>query len=99
MKNFLHFYLIRDNNIVMLQKNYGLLKLCSRLVKISAWTFLLLGVFSGVGTIFGLGQNIPRWMGVPIILVYVFAFFLVYLIALIADLCLDIWQFLKKERI
>mgnify|MGYP001609672976 FL=1 len=82
----------------MIQKEYGFLRLSSRLLKIAAWTFLLLGILSGIGTILGAAQNIPRWMGIFIILVYVFGFFVVYVIAMMADLLLEMWQFLKKER-
>ena len=82
----------------MIQKEYGFLRLSSRLLKIAAWTFLLLGILSGIGTLFGAAQNIPRWMWIFIILVYVFGFFVVYVIAMIADLLLEMWQFLKKER-
>ena len=74
------------------------MRLGSRLIKIAAWTFLLLGVSSGIATLVSPSGNTPRWMGVYFILICGFAFALVYFITLIGDLLLEIWQFLKKER-
>lgn len=74
------------------------MRLGSRLIKIAAWTFLLLGLSSGLATLVSPELNAPRWMGVYYILIYGFAFLLVYFIALIGDLLLEVWQFLKKER-
>lgn len=74
------------------------MRLCSRLIKIAAWTFLLLGASSGIATLVSPAGNTPRWMGVYFILICGFAFVLVYFITLIGDLLLEIWQFLKKER-
>jgi len=79
----------------MKQKEFKFYKLSSRLVKIAAWTFLLFGISHGVGLFF-VGQ--ARWLGVPMIVLYAFGVFLIYLVAMIADLLLEIWQFLKKER-
>lgn len=74
------------------------MRFCSRLIKIAAWTFLLLGASSGIATLVSPTGNTPRWMGVYFILIYGFAFLLVYFISLIGDLLLEVWQFLKKER-
>ena len=74
------------------------MRLCSRLIKIAAWTFLLLGASSGIATLVSPSGNTPRWMGAYFILICGFAFALVYFITLIGDLLLEIWQFLKKER-
>jgi len=80
------------------EKRFGLMRLCSRLIKVAAWTFLLLGASSGIATLVSPSGNTPRWMGVYFILIYAFAFLLIYFISLIGDLLLEIWQFLKKER-
>jgi len=82
----------------MIRKDFGLLRLSSRLVKIVAWTFLLFGVIQGVGIIAGAAGGIPRWMGLFYIILYIGGFFFIYLMTMIADLLLEVWQFLKKER-
>ena len=82
----------------MIEKNFGFIKISSRLIKIAAWTFLLLGVTSGMATLIAPSGNTPRWMGVYFILIYGFGFLLIYFITSIGDLLLEIWQFLKKER-
>ena len=82
----------------MAERNFGFLRFSSRLIKIAAWTFLLLGVSSGIATLVAPAGNTPRWMGAYFIIIYVFAFFLVYFVTLIGDLLLEVWQFLKKER-
>lgn len=82
----------------MIKKDFNFLIFGSRLIKIAAWTFLLLGLASGIATIIAPAGNTPRWMGVYFIIIYIFVFFLVYFIASIGDLLLEIWQFLKKER-
>lgn len=82
----------------MIEKNFWFLKIGSRLIKIAAWTFLLLGIINGVAILISPSGNMPRWMGFCFIIIYSFGFLLVYLITFMADLLLEIWQFLKKER-
>lgn len=83
----------------MIEKNLWFLKIGSRLIKIAAWTFLLVGVISGIATLIAPSENMQRWMGFYLIVIYSFGFLLVYLITFMADLLLEIWQFLKKERL
>ena len=82
----------------MIEKNFGFIKISSRLIKIAAWTFLLLGLTNGIATLIAPSGNIPRWFGVCFILICAFGFLLIYFITSIGDLLLEIWQFLKKER-
>lgn len=82
----------------MIEKNFGFIKMSSRLIKIAAWTFLLSGLTSGIATLIAPSGNTPRWMGAYFILIYAFSFLFIYFIAFIGDLLLEIWQFLKKER-
>ena len=82
----------------MIDKNFGLLKISSRLLKIAAWTFLLFGGIQAIAIFIRLDKNIPLGMGFVWCIISASIFCLFYLITLMADLLLEIWQFLKKER-
>jgi hypothetical protein len=83
----------------MIGKNYGFLRINSRLLKISAWTFLLFGLIQAVAILARLDKNIPIAVGFVWIIISGSIFLLFNMVTLIADLLLEIWQFLKKERL
>lgn len=82
----------------MTEKNFEFLKISSRLIKTTAWTFLLFGLLQAVAILFRLDKTVHIGVGIVWIIVSGSIFFLCYLLALMADLLLEIWQFLKKER-
>ena len=80
-----------------MREHLGFLKASSAVVKVAAWIFLLLGLLGGVSILLGSVPGNPRWMGVIVLAVYLFMFFLFYLIAKIADLLVKIVNEIKKE--
>ncbi len=80
-------------------KNYGFLMISSRLLKISAWTFLLFGLIQAVAILSRLDKNIPIAVGFVWLIICGSIFLLFNMVTLMADLLLEIWQFLKKERL
>ena len=82
----------------MIEKKYGFLKMSSRLIKISAWTFLLFGLIQAIAIFARLDRNIPIGAGFVWLIVSGSIFLLFNTVSLIADLLLEIWQFLRKER-
>lgn len=82
----------------MTEKNFEFLKISSRLLKISAWTFLLFGLIQAIAILARLDKNTPIGVGFVWLIVAGSIFFLFNTISLMADLLLEIWQFLKKER-
>ncbi|MGD0337003.1 MAG: hypothetical protein ABSB18_07925 [Candidatus Omnitrophota bacterium] len=80
-----------------MREHLGFLKTSSTVVKIAGWIFLLLGVIGGLSVLLGLSPGYPRWMGLLILAIYIFAFFFLYLIAKIADLLIKIINEIKKE--
>ena len=83
----------------MMEKNYGFLRISSRLIKISAWTFLLFGLIQAVAILSRLDKNIPIAVGFVWLIICGSIFLLFNMVTLMADLLLEIWQFLKKERL
>lgn len=82
----------------MQAKNFKFLKISSRLIKISAWTFLLFGLLQAIAILARLDKNVPIGVGFVWLILAGSIFFLFNTISLMADLLLEIWQFLKKER-
>ena len=80
-----------------MREHLGFLKVSSVVVKIAAWIFLVLGAVGGVSVILGSTPGNPRWVGLIILGVYAFVFFLLFLIARLADLLIKIINDLKKE--
>jgi hypothetical protein len=84
---------------MMREKDFGFLKMSSRLVKISAWTFFLFGIIQAAAIFTRLEDKaISAGIGFLWAAVSAAIFFTLYLISQSADLLLEIWQFLKKER-
>jgi len=82
----------------MIEKKYGFLKMSSRLIKISAWTFLLFGLIQAIAILARLDRNIPIAVGFVWLIISGSIFLLFNTIGVMADLLLEIWQFLRKER-
>ena len=80
-----------------MREHLGFLKVSSAAVKVAAWIFLLLGALGGISVILGKVPGSPSWMGVFILAISVFFFFLFYLIAKIADLLIKIINEIKKS--
>ncbi len=85
---------------MMKEKNFSFLIMNSRLVKIAAWTFFLFGIIQAAALFFTRLEDKAASAGAGFLWLAVSAaiFFTLYLISLSADLLLEIWQFLKKER-
>jgi hypothetical protein len=66
-------------------KHLGFLKRSSVVVKCAAWIFLFLGMVGGISLLLGLVPDNPRWLGIVVLVFYMFMFFLLLLIAKIAD--------------
>lgn len=81
-----------------MEKKYRFLKISSRLLKISAWTFLLFGLIQAIAILARLDRNIPIAAGFVWLIVAGSIFLLFNMVSLMADLLLEIWQFLRKER-
>lgn len=69
----------------------------SVVVKVAAWIFLFLGVVGAVTLFSGAGQGNPRWMGIVILVFYLFLFLLLFLIAKIADILVKIINTIQKD--
>lgn len=82
----------------MAEKKYGFLKMSSRLVKIAAWTFFIFGLIQAVAIFARIDKNISVGVGFVWLILCAAIFFLFNLVGLMADLLLEIWQFLRKER-
>jgi len=81
-----------------MREHLGFLKTSSAAVKVAAWVFLCLGLIGGVSIILGLAKGYSRLIGVVVLVLYTFFFFLFYLIAKIADLLIKIINEIKKEN-
>ena len=62
-----------------MREHLGFLKVSSAVVKVAAWFFLCLGILGGVSLFFGRVPGNPRWMGIIVMMVYAFIFFLFFL--------------------
>lgn len=82
----------------MADKKYGLLKMSSTLVKISAWTFFLFGIIQAIAIFTRADTSVSIGVGFVWLAIYASIFFFMHLMGLMADLLLEMWQFLKKER-
>jgi len=80
-----------------MREHLGFLKASSAVVKIAAWIFLLFGVTSGVYILFGRMAGKGILEGSIIICLYTLLFFVLYIIAKIADLLVKIINEIKKE--
>jgi ABC-type antimicrobial peptide transport system permease subunit len=80
-----------------MREHLGFLKTSSVVVKIAAWIFLLFGVVSGMSAFLKAELPYPRQVILLGSAIYVFLFFLLFLIAKIADLLVKIINEIKKE--
>ena len=80
-----------------MREHLGFLKTSSAMVKIAAWIFLLLGVIGSIYTFLGVVPGKTKLDAVVNLGAAVFFFFLLYLIAKIADLLTKIINEIKKE--
>lgn len=80
-----------------MREHLGFLKTSSTVVKIVAWIFLLLGLLGLVSLFFNKELGYPASMVVLGSVLYIFLFFLIFLIAKMADLLVKIINEIKKE--
>ena len=73
-----------------MRKHLGFLKVSSAVVKVVAWIFLFLCMMGGISLLLGLVPNNPRWMGIIVLVFYMFMFFLLFFIAKMADILVNI---------
>jgi len=76
--------------IYKMQKKLKFLKIVSVIIKISAWVFLSAGIISGIAVISGMFTEYSSWMGIVMILFYSFSFLLLYTVAIMADMLVEI---------
>lgn len=70
----------------------------SMLVKISAWTFFLYGIIQAAAILTRADMSASIGAGFVWLAICASIFFFLQLMGLMADLLLEMWQFLKKER-
>jgi len=69
-----------------MREHLEFLKVSSAAVKGAAWIFLFWGLFAGIATFMGFVPGYARWSGLMIFGLHALAFFLLYLIAKMAEL-------------
>lgn len=82
----------------MAEKKFWFLKTGSMLTKIAAWTFFLFGFIQALAIFLRIDKSISLGVGFVWLIVSIGIFSVFYLISLTADLLLEVWQFLRKER-
>jgi len=80
-----------------MRKYIFFLKCSSVVVKIAAWIFLFLGMVGAVTVFLGRVPGNPRWMGIVVLIFYLFLFSLLFLIAKIADILVKVINAIQKE--
>lgn len=80
-----------------MREHLGFLKTSSTIVKIAAWIFLLLGILSGIYTILGRMPGKTPVDGMIVLVQSAVTFFVLYIIAKIAELLIKIINEIKKE--
>lgn len=68
-----------------MRENLRFLKISSAILKVAAWIFLFLGMSAGLSLLLGRIPEYPRWLGTVLALAYAFVFFVLYVIARIAE--------------
>jgi len=80
-----------------MRKYIFFLKYSSVAVKVVAWIILLLGLFGAITLFLGADPNNPRWLGLVILVSYLFLFAFLFLIAKIADILVKIIGLIQKD--
>jgi hypothetical protein len=71
------------------------LKISSAILKVAAWIFLFLGLSGGLSLLLGRVPEYPRWLGIILAAAYAFVFFVLYIIAKVAELLIKIMDRLQ----
>jgi hypothetical protein len=80
-----------------MRKYIFFLKCSSVVVKITAWILLFLGIAGAVNLFSGASQGAPRWAGAVILVLYAFFFGVLFLIAKLADILVEVINTIQKE--
>jgi hypothetical protein len=80
-----------------MREHLGFLKVSSVAVKVAAGFVLFMGVLGGISLFSGAMPGYSRWVGVIVLVSYVFVSFFLYFTAKIADLLIKIFNETKKE--
>ena len=80
-----------------MKRRAAFLKISSVVVKVAAWISLFFGALSAIIVLTGKIPDYPRLIGVFILVLYGFFFFLLYLIAEMAGVLSEIAGEIKKE--
>jgi len=80
-----------------MREHLGFLKVSSVVIKIAAWIFLFLGLLGVASLFLGAIPGYPRWMGVTMLVFYVFVFFFLFFTAKLSDLLIKVVNEIKKE--
>jgi hypothetical protein len=78
-----------------MREDLRFLKISSAILKVAAWIFLFLGLSSGLSLLLGRVPEYPRWLGIVLAAAYAFVFFVLYLIAKVAELLIKIMDRLQ----
>ena len=73
-----------------MRENSRFLKISSAILKVAAWIFLFLGLSGGLSVLLGRVPEFPQWIGVFLAVAYSFIFFVLYIIAKIEELLINI---------
>jgi hypothetical protein len=78
-----------------MREDLRFLKISSAILKVAAWIFLFLGLSSGLSLLLGRVPEYPRWLGIILAAAYAFVFFVLYIIAKVAELLIKIMDRLQ----
>ncbi len=80
-----------------MRKHIFFLKCSSIVIKIVAWILLTLGIIGAVTLFSGGIQGNPRWTGFVVLVFYLFLFWVLFLIAKISDILIQIINSAQKD--
>jgi len=78
-----------------MREDLRFLKISSAILKVAAWIFLFLGLSGGLSLLLGRVPEYPRWLGIILAAAYAFVFFVLYIIAKVAELLIKIMDRLQ----
>jgi len=78
-----------------MREDLRFLKISSAILKVAAWIFLFLGLSGGLSLLLGRVPEYPRWLGIILVAAYAFVFFVLYIIAKVAELLIKIMDRLQ----
>ena len=80
-----------------MRKHIFFLRSSSIVIKVAAWIILFLGILGAVTLFTGATQCSPRWMGFVILAFYIFSFLVLFLIAKMSDILIQLINQVQKD--